>query len=1011
ENFNNDGQATANAHEYATCLETDSHGNFYYLRGDSGSQTEHDGCLLRVTPDGRKLEVFATGFRNANGLSIGPDDSITVAPQEGNWTPGSAIFQVRQGGFYGAMQSHHRKVAPTDYDRPICWIPRLQDNSSGGQTWVTSDRWGPLQGQLLHFSFGTCRMFLTVREEIEKGVQGGTVQFPLLFDSGVMRGRFRPQDGQLYVAGLKGWVSSAVQDGCLQRVRFTRRPVDFPVKLQTKSNGMTLTFTEPLDAEEAEDPDNFGVEEWNYLWSGNYGSPEMKVSNPGQVGHDEVEVVSATLLPDRKSVFLEMPDLKPAMQVSINYTLTSKTGRPIQQTFNATLHKLGLQPQPEPLTRKARPGQLPLAIERSLRPGLVMKIEAEKGAAVPVRFSEQGVSRLAAYYLPRSSVETVLGPDVPLKATWTGYLKVPQKGEYQFRIETRGKAGLKIGAQDIALNTPVVLRRGYQPFSLIFASQHSEIDVRLLWKSVNSPWEAVPPQLLFHRHDDAELVDAQVLRTGRDLFREHGCANCHASRDAKTEISEQPEWGMTTPNLDQLGGRLNAEWIAAWIQRPHQLRTDAVMPQLFHGKDPLSEKQAVADLMTFLLAGSPTLGTSPPSDAAEDTDAGLQLYESQGCMGCHRFTPPENADPFDRVSLHYVGVKFRRGQMAEFLRNPRRHSPQIRMPDFRFTELEARSLESYVRSMSTGKISELGETIPGDAKRGQQVFQSKGCQNCHIRKVEEKRATAKLPPVWGKSKSTGCLAVEVPVDAAHPRYQFANFDRAALNRYLEKAAFPARPEFDIEQPQRLVKRMNCQGCHSRDGTNSPLAEILSEEGQGLPPEALPQLTWAGEKLRTDWIDRLLHGKLAYQSRPWLKARMPSFPGNHLAAGLTREHGIRFDTLTQSPAAEREQVELGRQLTLKGQGLDCRQCHGVGQEQPAGDRATLISVGINFSVIADRLNPEFFPRLLLNPPRYDANSRMPVFAIDGKTTAAKGILNGDAQRQYEAIWAYLKTLSP
>ncbi len=1011
ENFNNDGQATANAHEYATCLETDSQGNFYYLRGDSGSQTEHDGCLLRVTPDGHTLEVFATGFRNANGLSIGPEDTITVAPQEGNWTPGSAIFQVRQGGFYGAMQAHHRKVAPTEYDPPICWIPRLQDNSSGGQSWVTSHRWGPLQGQLLHFSFGTCRMFLTVREELEKGVQGGTVQFPLLFDSGVMRGRFRPQDGQLYVAGLKGWVSSAVQDGCLQRVRYTGRPVDFPVKLQTKSNGVTLTFTEPLDPNEAVDPDNFGVEEWNYLWSGNYGSPEMKVSNPGQVGHDEVEVVSSTLLPDGKSVFLEMPDLKPAMQVSINYTLASKTGRPIQQTFNATLHKLGLEPQPEPLTRKARPGQLPLAVEQSLRPGLVMKIHTLVNAAAPSQHAGHGVTRLAAYYLPRSTVETALGRDAPLGATWTGYLKVPQKGEYQFRIETRGKAGLKIGADDIALNTPMILRRGYQPLSLYFDERNSEIDVRLLWKSVNSPWEAVPPQLLFHRHDDAKLVDSQLYYSGKDLFREHGCANCHGSPEGKREAAEQSELGMSAPVLDQLGERLNADWIAAWIQRPHQLRTAAVMPQLFHGQDLSSDKQAIADLTAFLVSGSPAAEPSPSSAATDDTDIGLQIYESQGCMGCHRFTPPESTDAFHRVSLHYVGAKFRSGQMAEFLRNPRRHSPQIRMPDFRLTEPEARALETYVRSMSTGKISAPSETLRGDAKRGQQIFESKGCQNCHLIKADDKRPTTKLSPVWGKTQSTGCLAVEAPVEAVHPRYSLSDENRTALNRYLEKVASRARPQFDIEQPQRMVKRLNCQGCHSRDGINSPLAEILSEEGQGLPPEALPQLTWAGEKLRTDWIDRLLHGKLAYQSRPWLKARMPSFPDNRLAEGLAREHGVRFDTATTSPATAPEQVELGRQLTLKGQGLDCRQCHGVGQEQPAGDRATLISVGINFSVITDRMNPEFFPRLSLNPPRYDPNSRMPVFAIDGKTTAAKGILAGDAERQYEAIWAYLKTLKP
>jgi hypothetical protein len=309
-NFNNMGQATANSHEFATCLETDSQGNFYYLRGDSGSQTQHDGCLLQVSPDGKQLNVFATGFRNANGLGIGPDGTITVAPQEGTWTPGSAIFRVVRGGFYGAMQSHHRAVPPTTYDPPICWIPRAQDNSSGGQVWVASDRWGPLNGQLLHLSFGTCRMYLTLREGAGDLMQGGTVQFPLVFDSGVMRGRFRATDGQLYVTGLKGWVSSAVQDGCFQRVRYTGKSVNLPVAMKTYSNGMALTFASPLRKEDAEDPDNFSMEHWNYRWGGQYGSPDYRVSNPNQIGHDAVDVVSSTLLNDGQTVFLEIPDIK-----------------------------------------------------------------------------------------------------------------------------------------------------------------------------------------------------------------------------------------------------------------------------------------------------------------------------------------------------------------------------------------------------------------------------------------------------------------------------------------------------------------------------------------------------------------------------------------------------------------------------------------------------------------------------------------------------------------------------
>lgn len=1008
ENFNNDGHVTTNSHEFATCLETDSKGNFYYLRGDSGSQTLHDGCLLQVTPDGKRLSVFATGFRNANGMSIGPDDTITVAPQEGTWTPGSAVFEVRQGGFYGAMQSHHRAVPPTTYDAPICWVPRLQDNSSGGQAWVTSDQWGPLQGQLLHFSFGTCRMFLTLREQLDEGVQGGTVQFPLLFDSGVMRGRFRPQDGQLYVTGLKGWVSSAVRDGCFQRVRYTGQPVDLPVKMQTYSNGVALTFSEPLDRESAEDPDNYGVEEWNYLWSGNYGSPDFKVSMPTQVGHDEVMVPSATLLPDGRTVFIEMRLLEPAMQVGINYTLNSRDGRPIKQTYYATLHKTGSGPQPAQLTRKERRGQLSPMLEAKLKPGLVLTIATEGKA----NLSEQEVSRMAALYLSRERVESVAGPGAQVGANWKGYIKIPSKGSYQFRVQTQGETQLQIGDLQIQPEQPVELRRGYQPIQLSFTGRHGEIDVRLMWKAPDIPWEAVPAGQLFFLGSD-NLAFHRDARAGRDSFLRRGCGNCHTLAPKSGPIADHSVWRTPARQLTDLGGRYNAAWVAAWIKKPSWTVESSAMPSMFRESTP-AEHQAIADIAKFLTESTGNTGDAkaqsvPPGDA--DVDAGLQLYESLGCIGCHRLSEIEfDALKPNRRSLHYVSNKFRPGEIAKYLQNPRKHSPSSPMPDFRLTPDEAKFLEAYIRSVSKGEVNVLPELASADAKRGLREFDAAGCRHCHTLTATDQLLPSNSKPLRPGPIDMVC-ASGGPGRKGTPAYDLSLGENLELHGFLTFSMKPAGQEFDIEQTRRQMEHFNCAACHSRDGQNSPLAELLADEGQGRPPEMLPHLTWSGEKLKADWIDRLLHGQLPYTTRPWLKARMPSFPSSHLGRGLASEHGIRFDRVPEKGTDRPAETELGRQLTLKAQGLDCRQCHGLGNEKPSGDHSTLISVGINFSHIPDRLNPEFFPRLMLNPPRYDPNSRMPVFAVDGKTTAAKAILDGNAERQIEALWEYLRTIKP
>ena len=172
---------------------------------------------MRISPDGRKPETLADGLRNPNGLAVGP-----TASSRSRRRKETGLRPRQSSKFSPAVTTDSADLAttpdrPLGYDPPLCWISRQVDNSSGGQVWVTSNAWNPLVGQLLHFSYGRCTMLLTLRETIDSRAQGAVVPLPVQFDSGAMRGRFHPRDGQLYVTGLKGWVSSAAQDGCFQR--------------------------------------------------------------------------------------------------------------------------------------------------------------------------------------------------------------------------------------------------------------------------------------------------------------------------------------------------------------------------------------------------------------------------------------------------------------------------------------------------------------------------------------------------------------------------------------------------------------------------------------------------------------------------------------------------------------------------------------------------------------------------------------------------------------------------
>ena len=346
EAFNNDIMIGGGGHSYATCLETDPAGNFYFIRCAEG--TPHGGVVLKVTADGSKLSVVATGFRNPNGLGVGPNGIITAADQQGTWVPETRLDVIKPGGFYGFMPSHKRKVAPTTYDPPLVWIPRVLDNSAGGQVWVPKNSWGPLGGELLHFSYGRCTMMHIVRD----GANGGVVPLPGRFLSGACRGRFNPKDGHLYVTGLLGWQTSAIRDGSLQRVRFTGEPIRQPIRMKIHANGIRLTFSTPLDKKIAEDIDSWSAEQWNYRWTAAYGSKDWSVKDPNKQGRDPIAIKNAKLLPDGKSVFLQIAKVAPVHSMAIQYNLDTAKGKIFKGTYYLTVNEVGKALAVQSKTRK-----------------------------------------------------------------------------------------------------------------------------------------------------------------------------------------------------------------------------------------------------------------------------------------------------------------------------------------------------------------------------------------------------------------------------------------------------------------------------------------------------------------------------------------------------------------------------------------------------------------------------------------------------------------------------------
>jgi azurin len=177
---------------------------------------------------------------------------------------------------------------------------------------------------------------LVLRDTVAGIPQGCAVALPGEFRSGPQRARFSPSDGHLYVSGSGGWGNYTPDDGCFERVRLSSTPF-LPTSWQARDNGVLLSFPAPLDRALAGDPKKQFAQVWNYRYAADYGSPEFSVKHPGVPGHDALEIRSTHVLADGRSLFLEMPQLRPVGQLHLRL----RAGGPRPLDLFATVHALG----------------------------------------------------------------------------------------------------------------------------------------------------------------------------------------------------------------------------------------------------------------------------------------------------------------------------------------------------------------------------------------------------------------------------------------------------------------------------------------------------------------------------------------------------------------------------------------------------------------------------------------------------------------------------------------------
>lgn len=294
------------------------------------------------------------------------------------------------------------------------------------------------------------------------------------------------------------------------------------------------------------------------------------------------------------------------------------------------------------------------------------------------------------------------------------------------------------------------------------------------------------------------------------------------------------------------------------------------------------------------------------------------------------------------------------------------------------------------------------------AERGRELFQSVGCAACHQWKQEGKAlAATKLAKPWSDLKTPeknidqGCLA-EAPA-AGLPRYEMTATQRRAIAQILGTTAPDTTPADSIHQS---LLTFNCYACHkrgevggveeARDAFFTSAQKEMGDEGR-LPPA----LTGVGDKLRDEWMKRVLE-QGADDRKLYMQAKMPKFGGRNVGRLVDAFAVVdRQPESAPNPAFTEPEYRVkaaGRRL-VGGNALSCIKCHDFAQHPSQGVRA------ISLTTMTQRLREDWFHRYLLDPQAFRPGTRMPAPWPFGASTI-RDVLGGQADVQIRAVWRYL-----
>jgi mono/diheme cytochrome c family protein len=483
------------------------------------------------------------------------------------------------------------------------------------------------------------------------------------------------------------------------------------------------------------------------------------------------------------------------------------------------------------------------------------------------------------------------------------------------------------------------------------------------------------------------------LDAGRKAFETVGCLACHRVGDDKRGIPGIAAAAYRThgPNLDGTGSKVIAGWLYAWVRNPKSYWHETKMPSLR-----LTEGEA-ADITAYLM--------SLKNEAFAE-----------------RPHPAMDAKVRDTIILEYLSAQFTVAQADEKLKGMDDHARTQFLGEKsigRYGCFGCHTIGGFEKTSPTGvELTEEGSklverldfgfehdiphTLPGWIHR--KLMEPRVFDRDKIKKPEE---LLRMPKFHFESEEADAIVTAVQSFTKEQVPLAAQKQLGADERYVEKG-------------RRLIRNLNCQGCHvigGKGGTVRAIIESQLEASGGevvqaqafSPPILYNEESQVGEgsRVQTAWLHEFL-GNPENRVRPWLQMRMPTFEFTEEEKNAITRYFAAMDKAPYpydpKPTLDATTVAAGKDLFGKWQ---CVKCHVVAGKLPNQDPANMAP---DLAKVPERLRADWLSQWLADPGRIMPGTRMPSnFPVDPKENAFPEILGGDQKKQIEAVRAYLLTL--